>query len=74
MAKNKQAASHTVRGESTPHESKVYFPNGNYVLTPVFSSKESMEFAKERLRKRQERLRFGLLRRSVINAWFPLEA
>ena len=50
-----------MREESAPQESEAYFPNGNYVLTPVFSSKESMEFAKECLRKRQEKRRFGLL-------------
>lgn len=36
-----------------------YFPYGNYVLTPAFSSKESMELAKERLRKCQEKRNCG---------------
>ncbi len=61
MAKNKQTASHAVRGGSVPQRSEVYFPNGNYVLTPVFSSKESMDIAKKRLRERQEKRRLGLL-------------
>ncbi|MBM6786599.1 hypothetical protein H6A33_10395 [Collinsella tanakaei] len=59
MATSKQAGSATARNTSAPQRPAVYFPNGNYVLTQVFSSKESMELAKERLRKRQEERNFG---------------
>lgn len=61
MSKSEQTGDNTARSTSASQRPAVYFPNGNYVLTPVFSSKESMEFAKECLRKRQERRNFGIL-------------
>lgn len=61
MTEIKQTCDSAVRDTNASKRPAVYFPNGNYVLTPVFSSKESMELAKERLRKRQEERNFGLL-------------
>lgn len=59
MATSKQSGSATARNASAPQRPVLFFPNGNYVLTPVFSSKESTELAKERLHKRQEERNFG---------------
>ncbi|MCF6414157.1 hypothetical protein I7648_10685 [Collinsella tanakaei] len=61
MAEIKQTCDFVVRDTNASKRPAVYFPNGNYVLTPVFSSKESMELAKERLRKRHEERNFGFL-------------
>lgn len=61
MAKNVQSAKRAERVDDNVQRQTVNFPHANYVLTPVFSSRESMERAKEFLRKRQQQRSFGWL-------------
>lgn len=61
MAKNVQSAERVEHADDSVQHQTVNFPHANYVLTPVFSSRESMERAKEFLRKRQQRRSFGWL-------------
>lgn len=58
MAKNVQGDK---RAENNAQRPAINFPHANYVLTPVFSSRESMERAKDFLRKRQQQRSFGWL-------------
>lgn len=61
MTKNVQSAKRVEHADDNVQHQTVNFPHANYVLTPVFSSRESMERAKEFLRKRQQRRSFGWL-------------
>lgn len=61
MAKNVRSAQRAERADNNGQRPTVNFPHANYVLTPVFSSRESMERAKEFLRKRQQQRSFGWL-------------
>lgn len=61
MAKNVRSGKRVEHADDNVQHQTVNFPHANYVLTPVFSSRESMERAKKFLRKRQQQRTFGWL-------------